>query len=296
MGDKLLLIVNPTSGKMRARNQLLEVIRIFCQASFSVSVHVTRWQGDAAQVVEKRGRDFDLLVACGGDGTFNEVVSGALKIGFSGAIGFLPCGTTNDLAQTLGIPKNLSKASLLITKTPPKDLDFGVFCGNRCFTYIASFGAFTDVAYSTDQNLKNVFGHAAYLAEGISRLKDLRAYSMKILCDGVEYEGDFLFGAVANALSIGGVMKLKKSSVDLRDGMHEVLLVKKPKNAAELASLSVDLIGGNFESKTILFFRGKEFEFRCSQAIPWCVDGEFAGQHEKAKIRNLHQKLQIIYP
>lgn len=125
---------------------------------------------------------------------------------------------------------------------------------------------------------------------------DLRAYSMKILCDGVRYEGDFLFGAVANSLSIGGVMKLKKSKVDLRDGLHEVLLVRNPKNAAELASLSVDLISGNFDSKSILFLRGKEIEFRCPEAIPWCVDGEFAGQHETARILNLHQKLRIIHP
>ncbi|MBR2615304.1 MAG: diacylglycerol kinase family lipid kinase [Clostridia bacterium] len=295
MKKKLLLIVNPYAGKMRAKNELLGICKIFCEADFTVTVHVTRCQSDATRAVVYSGREYDVIVACGGDGTLNEVVTGALRIGFTGAIGFLPCGTTNDFAGSLGIPKNLSAAARLVAEGKAGFLDFGSFNGDRTFTYVATFGAFTDVAYATDQKLKNVLGHAAYVTEAIARLKDLRPYRVRVVCDGKEYEDDFLFGAALNSLSIGGVLKLKRELVDLSDGMHEVLLVRNVKNAADLANLSVEILSGNYENKSVLFFRGKEIEFSCREPIPWCVDGEFAGNHETARVRNVHKRLKMIH-
>ncbi len=296
MKKKLLLIVNPTSGKMRAKNELMAVCKTFCDADFSVNIHVTRCQSDATRVVIEEGKAYDVIVACGGDGTLNEVVAGALKIEFDGALGFLPCGTTNDLANTIKIPKNLKRAAEMITYEGTKPLDFGVFNQNRYFSYVASFGAFTDVAYSTDQKMKNVFGHAAYVTEAIARLKDLRPYHMKVTCDGVEYEDDFLFGATANTLSIGGVLKLKKDQVDLRDGFHEVLLIRNPKTPADMAQLSVEMLSGVYENKSVLFFRGKKILFESREALPWCLDGEYAGMHTNVEIQNLQGKLHLICP
>lgn len=296
MVKNLLLIVNPTSGTMRSKQQLLNICKTFCDADYGVSVHITRCRGDATRCVEERGNQFDVIVSCGGDGTFHEVVNGAAKIDYAGEIGFLPCGTTNDFAQTLQIPKNIAKASLLITYEKAKFLDFASFNKDSYFTYVASFGAFTDVAYSTDQKWKQVFGHAAYVTEALARLKDLRSYSMRISCDGEVYEDEFLFGAVANTLSIGGVMKLKKDQVDLRDGFHEVLLIRNPKKTVDFANLSRELLSGNFENKSVLLFRGKKIVFECDEAIPWCVDGEYADDHKKVVIRTLHNRLRVLYP
>ena len=144
--------------------------------------------------------------------------------------------------------------------------------------------------------MKNVFGHAAYVTEAISRLKDLRPYRMTVVCDGETYEDEFLFGAVANTFTIGGVLKLKKDRVDIQDGMHEVLLIRKPKNASDLAQLSVELLSSNYENKSVLFFRGKNVSFTCEEGIPWCVDGEYAGDHKKVEIENLHRAIRVIYP
>lgn len=296
MSQKLLLIVNPISGKMKAKNELMRICKTFCDAEYSVNVHITRCRGDAIREVVENGKNFDTIVACGGDGTLNEVVTGALRSQFIGTLGFLPCGTTNDLAESIKIPRNLGKAAELITYGAPRFLDFGNFNHNRYFTYVASFGAFTDVSYSTDQKLKNVLGHAAYVTEAIAKLKDLRAYHMKVTCDENTVEGDFLFGAVANSLSIGGVMKLKKDQVDLSDGLHEVILIRNPKNAQDLANLSREMLSGNYENQSVLFFKGKKIQFQCDEAIPWCVDGEYAGAHEKTKISNIHHKLRIICP
>ena len=294
MQKKLLLIVNPTAGKMQAKNHLMGICKTFCDAEYSVNIHVTRCKMDAERYVLNCGKEYDVIVSCGGDGTLNEVVSGALRCGYEGTFGFLPCGTTNDLATTMGIPKNLQKAALLVTYGEPKTLDFGLFNKNRYFAYVASFGAFTDVSYSTDQKKKNVFGHAAYVTEAIARLKDLRPYRMKVNCDGEEFEDEFLFGAAANSFSIGGVLKLKKNQVDLHDGCHEVLLIRNPKTAADLAQLSVEMLSGSYENKSVLFFRGKEIRFSCDEEIPWCVDGEYAGTHNEVCVKNLQGAIRLI--
>ncbi len=296
MAKRLLLLVNPISGKARIKTQLMGILKIFSDAGFRTEVHVTRFASDATQKVMEEGKNFDVIVALGGDGTLNEVVTGALRVRYEGDIGFVPCGTTNDFASSLSIPKDPIKAAELIATGVGKEQDFGSFNRLRYFTYIAAFGAFTDVSYSTDQKLKNVFGHVAYVSEGIARLQELRSYHVKVTCDDVLYEEDVLFGAAANSLSIGGVMKLKSDQVDLSDGYHEVLLVRNPKNAADLAHLSKELLSGNFENKSVLFFRGKKIVFDCDEEIPWCVDGEFAGKYEHAVIRNLHDRLKIIYP
>ena len=296
MAKKILLLVNPVSGKTAAKTHLLGIVKEFCDAGHSVTVHITQRRADATAKVIEEGFSYDIIVACGGDGTFNEVVTGAVRSQFEGALGFLPCGTTNDLANTLSLPKKLVQAGALIANTEPKELDIGSFNRTRYFTYIATFGAFTDVAYSTDQKLKNVLGHAAYVTEAIGRLVDLRSYRVRVDCDGEIYEDDFLFGAAANSFSIGGVMKLKKDQVSLNDGYHDVLLIRNPKNAIDLANLSKELLSGNFTNKSVLFFHGKKIAFDCEEEIPWCVDGEFAGNHSHAVVRNLKNRIRIFYP
>jgi len=292
---KLFLLVNPIAGKMKVKAHLLEILKIL-SAEYDVSVHVTRFAGDASLITEQRGKEFDVIVACGGDGTLSEVLKGALKCGFEGSLGYIPCGTTNDFAESTGIPKTLANAAKLIAEGEAKEMDFGMFGANRCFTYVASFGAFTEVSYSTDQKLKNALGHLAYVLEGIAKLKDLRSYRMKVDCDGAKYEGDFLFGSATNTYSMGGVLKLKKSDVDLTDGYHEVLLVKEPKTPAEMAKLSQDLIAMDFSAKSFLFLKGKDISFTAEEEIPWCVDGEYAGKHEKVRVRTLHKKMKIFRP
>jgi len=296
MAKKLLLLVNPIAGKKRVKVDMLGILKVFSDADFVTTVHVTRRSGDATDYVMESGKAYDVIVACGGDGTLNEVVTGALRIRYEGALGFLPAGTTNDFANSLGIPKGLLKAAQLIAQGEARELDFGAFNRLRYFIYVAAFGAFTDVSYSTDQKLKNVFGHAAYVSEAIARLVDLRSYHVKVTCDGVLYEDDFLFGAAANSLSLGGVMKLKPDQVDMADGYHEVLLIRNPKTASEFAQLSAELLSGNFENKSILLFRGKQITFECDEEIPWCVDGEFAGKFYQAEVRNLHSRLRIFFP
>jgi diacylglycerol kinase family enzyme len=134
------------------------------------------------------------------------------------------------------------------------------------------------------------------MTEALAQVKDVRPYRMRVICDDTVIEDEFLFGAVANALSIGGVMKLKKDEVDVSDGYHELVLMKNPKNAADISNLSREFFSGKFENKSILLLRGKRIVFECEESLAWCTDGEYAGNHERVQIQNLHGVLSVIRP
>lgn len=296
MYQRTLLIVNPNSGKKLAHKKLFEIAQLFCGAGTDLSVHITRAPKDAAEVVRARGASRDLIVAFGGDGTLNEVITGALAIRYPGAIGYIPSGTTNDIASSLSIPKDPMKAALAVLSNEPRYLDFGAFNQDRCFAYIASFGAFTEVSYGTDQKAKNAFGYLAYLGTSMSAAAKIRPYHVRVTCDRLEIEDDFILGAVANSHSIAGVVKLRPDQADLTDGVHEMLLVRKTKNPGDFARIVHEVTHGNLESEGLIFLRGSHFVFECDEAIPWGVDGEYAGEHTRAEIRTLHNVIRLIRP
>ena len=281
---------------MRLYKDLMAVIRTFSDADYTVQVYTTRARRDATRFMAEHGNEFDTVVAGGGDGTLNEVVTGALQSGFKGILGFIPCGTTNDLGETLGLPKDPVQAAELIARGEAKDLDFGRLNGELYFTYVASFGAFTEVSYSTNQKFKNAFGHLAYILQGVASVGDVKPYRMKITCNGKVYEDEFLFGGAVNSRSIAGIVKLPKERVDLCDGMHEVLLVKNPKNAAKLAVLLKDIIAGVLEGEDLIFLRSDRILFEAEEEVPWCIDGEFAGDHRSVLLENIHGKQKIVMP
>ncbi|MBP5289059.1 MAG: diacylglycerol kinase family lipid kinase [Clostridia bacterium] len=296
MDKRVLLIVNPFSGKLQAKNELMRIVKTLCDADFSVSIHITRCRKDATRVTEERAKNFDTVIACGGDGTLNEVMTGVIRSGYTGEVGFLPAGTTNDLAATLKLPRNLVKAAELITYGAVRPVDYGSFNKNQFFAYIASFGAFTETSYNTDQKAKNVWGHLAYLAEGIGSVGTIRPYNLTVTCDGERVSGSFVFGAAANSLSIGGIVKLKPEEVDLTDGMHELLLVRTPEMPGDLSATIGSILAEDFDPEHVILLRGKRMEFHCREEVPWCLDGEFAGKCKTALIETLPERLRIIRP
>ena len=234
---KMLFILNPKAGQMRANKQLVELLTVFCEAGYDVLVRTTCKPGDAVEIAQRLAGEVDLVVSCGGDGTFNEAVTGLLRSGAAVPIGHLPAGTTNDFAISLGIPTNLKEAAKLIACGTPEEYDIGRF-GDRYFTYVASFGAFTRASYATPQNVKNALGHVAYLLEGIQELSQLRMEHIRLLLDDeTEIEDDFIFGAICNSTSVGGILTLDPKQVDLKDGKFELLLIPLPKNLTELQGL-----------------------------------------------------------
>lgn len=294
---KLLLIVNPKSGKNKIRPALMGVVETFSDASYCVTVYPTKSKGDAIQKTAsiKKG-EYDLLVVCGGDGTLNEVITGVMQSNPNIPIGYIPAGTLNEWSTGLGISRNIRQAARDIVNGTEVDLDIGKF-GDKYFTYTASFGAFTSASYSTPQDVKNVFGQAAYIFEGIKSLSSIKPFHLKFECDDKTFEGDYLFGAISNSLSVGGIVKFDQAVVNLNDGMFEVLLIKNPSNILKLQPMLDGILRQELDREGMEFFHTNNLRiFLEDKELDWTLDGEHATQTGMIEISNIHNAIRFIIP
>ena len=290
---KLLFIVNPRAGRSKSRSPLFDAIAVFSQAGYLVSLHKTTAPGDAAITAAREGGDYDLVVAAGGDGTLNEVISGLMKLEHRPLLGYLPQGSTNDFASSLQISGNPVMAAMSIVRNVPCQLDIGQW-NERCFVYVASFGAFTKSSYSASQAAKNALGHFAYILEGMKDLNTLRPYRVRLTADGEVLDGEYLFGAVCNSTSIGGLMKLDPERVVLDDGKFELLLVPNPRTALDLQNLVVALLNQQYDSEGLVFRHVSSIHLETEEDLPWSLDGEYAPSAAKVNIHNHQAALRML--
>ena len=294
MSEKtLLLILNPAAGTRQARKVLPELLQLFTSYGWQSLVAVTAARGDATRFVEQMGHRVQLVVCIGGDGTFNETVTGLMHAGLDLPIGYLPAGSTNDFANSLHLSADVLRAAKDIMEGQETVLDIGRF-NDRYFSYVASFGAFTRASYATPQNVKNVLGHFAYILEGIKDLPSIRPVKLRLLANGQVYEGEYVFGAVSNSTSIGGILTLPPHVVDLQDGFMEVMLVRMPKNATELQELLTAAALQQYDCGCIDFFRAERVEVEPEPDLAWSLDGEFEAGSERVCIENVHRALRLI--
>ncbi len=291
---KLLILMNPCSGKKKAVPHLAEIIALFNRADYEVTVHMTADQGDATTVVAQRGSAYDLLVCIGGDGTFNEVITGLDALESRPPIGYIPAGSTNDFAGSLRLSKDVLIAAQNIIDGSPHPLDMGKFNG-RCFSYIASFGAFTRASYSTPQNLKNLLGHTAYLLESVKELTAIRSHHLRFTtADGKVYEDDYIFGAISNSTSVAGVLTLDPRIVDMNDGLLELLLVRKPRSLLEMSDCIKALTTQDYNCPILTFLSTPSVEIEAPEDVDWTLDGEFQKGTTHCSVVNCHSAINII--
>ncbi len=293
---KLIIIANPCSGKAKIKNDLLKIVQIFSQADYDVTVYPTKSRGDATQkAASLKEGEFDRIVICGGDGTLNEVITGVMQSNIRCTIGYIPLGTLNEWSSGLKISRNaITAASDIVTGTEI-ELDIGKF-NNRYFSYTASFGAFTEASYSASQDIKNVLGQAAYLFEGIKSLANIKPIHLKFSCNGKEIEDDYLFGAVSNSMSVGGIVKFKDSLVKLDDGEFEVLLIKNPSSILQFQSILDGIIRKDLDRKGIEFFHTSQITVTGGKDVAWTLDGEYAPGEDTVTLTNMHSALHLIVP
>ena len=296
MTKKLLLIVNPCSGRAKMRTELLRVVETLSNGGYTVTVYPTKARGDATDCVcALREDEYDRIVVCGGDGTLNEVITGLMQSGLHITLGYIPSGTLNEWSSGLGIARSIPKAAEDITTGKKIQLDMGRF-GDRYFAYTASFGAFTDASYSAPQDIKNVLGQAAYFFEGIKSLGNIKPVHLKFKTEEREIEGDFLFGAVSNSMSVGGIVKFDESVVKLNDGQFEVLLIKNPDNILKLQPIIDGILKRDFAKEGIEFFTADSVTVTGGDGLSWTLDGEYAKGEEEIVISNLHNAIELIVP
>ena len=289
----LLFILNPSAGRKHIKSKLFDIVDVFVKADYNVRVYPTQAKEDATRIVSEEGWLYDLIVCAGGDGTLDEVVTGCMKCGCDTPIGYIPCGTTNDFARSLGIPKDPIRATKRIVKYPPKPIDVGSFNGDF-FIYVAAFGAFTDVTYTTPQEYKNYLGHAAYLLEGIKSVASLTPYHLKIQYDDNVIEDDFILGMITNSLTVGGFPNPNAKIAELEDGLYEVLLVKFPMNPIDLQATVTAYLTGEFNPEYMYQFKAQKIIIESPEEIQWTLDGEFGGSVAYAEVENLHKAVSII--
>lgn len=292
---RLLFIFNPKAGKGQIRNNLLDIIDTFVKAGYEVNARPTQYAGEAAEIARERSAEYDFVVCSGGDGTLDEVVTGLMQSGERRPLGYIPAGSTNDFANSLGLPKNMKNAAEVVVGGKTYACDIGSFNDNS-FVYIAAFGLFTEVSYETRQEIKNVLGHMAYILEGVKKLTAIKSYHMKITTQDTVIEDDFLYGMVTNSVSVGGFKGITGKFVDLSDGVFEVTLIKRPKNLEELNQIIGALTLRDIDVAQMYCFKTSYIKIESPEEVAWTLDGEFGGRHTDVEIENLKQALDIMIP
>ena len=292
---KLVFIFNPKAGKGKIKTSLMEIVDIFNKGCYEVIIRATQAPRDAYEQVKKYADQVDLIVCSGGDGTLDEVVTGITEVGSNVPIGYIPAGSTNDFANSLFMPKNMLDAASMIMDGEIYKCDVGRF-NHQTFAYVAAFGLFTDVSYETDQAVKNVLGHMAYILEGAKRIFNIPSYKIKVEHDGEVIEDEFIFGMVTNSRSVGGFSNMVGKNIVFDDGLFEVTLIKTPKNPIALQEIIAALLIEQVDTKHMYTFKTKKITFDSVEEIPWTLDGEFGGEQDYVEIENVQKAMEIMVP
>lgn len=295
MSKKMLFIYNPHSGKGLVKKNLADILDVFTKKGFEVTAYPTQAREDGLKKAEAEAANYDRIVCSGGDGTLDEVMTGVVRSGVDVPIGYIPAGSTNDFANSLGIPKSMVRAAAVAAGDTTFQCDIGDFNGDT-FVYVAAFGMFTEVSYKTSQQMKNVLGHVAYLLEGAKYLSDIKSYAMQVHYDGQVIQDHFIYGMITNSKSVGGFKGITGNDVKLDDGVFEVTLIKNPKNPMELKEILQSLTNRIDDSDLIYTFKASELKVVSKKIVPWTLDGEFGGDHQELIVKNLNKRVRLFVP
>lgn len=293
--EKVLFIYNPHAGKGAMRNKLSDVMEIFMNAGFEVTVYATMQQQDATEIVRRTGLAYDRVICSGGDGTLHEVTHGLMEFPEEQRpkCGYIPTGTVNDFATGIRIPKRILKAAEIVAGNNCHAYDIGDMNG-KFFTYVAAFGAFTSVSYETPQATKNLLGKTAYVLEGVVKLNTIKAVHVVVETEDERWEEDCLLGMVTNAKSVGGLNLYRKQKIYLDDGYFDGIFVRKPDNVLELNQVMSFLLTGK-ENSQVHMIRGRQIVITSDEAVAYTLDGENGGEYEKTVITNHKQAITYFH-
>lgn len=291
-----LVIINPVSGRNMITEYTDDILSLLKKRGCRTRVMLTRGKGDARSFALQYGMDNELIVCCGGDGTLSEVVNGLAELPHRPDIAYVPTGTTNDFSKNMGLSTDILMSIIDIAHGEPKELDIGSF-NDKYFIYVASFGLFAESSYATPQNLKKRLGHLAYVMTGTKELLNLKSYRVRLTDDkGNVYEDEYIYGSVSNSNTIGGLMRFDSSAVDLQDGLHEVVLIRRPKNLFEFNDAVRAILSGKYDSDLITVFSTSQVTVESPQPIDWSLDGEHERTEDAVTITNIRRAIRLIFP
>ncbi len=294
---KMMLLINPNAGRGGYRAALADILQTFHRSGYVSTVFFTDGRGDATRLTAAHGADFDRLVCVGGDGTLSETVAGLMQLDKKPELGYIPLGTVNDVASSLGLSRSPAAAAKTAAAGRLRPLDVGCFNERDYFTYVAAFGAFTEVSYETPQNQKQALGRLAYIFAGMAALGRVTSHHVRVEWDGGMLADDFIFGGVTNSRSVAGLVRLRDMDDDaLCDGLFEIFLVRAPADALDLANVISSVLASDFTGENVIRLRGSHARFRFDEPTPWTRDGEAGGEHLDVSCRNLQAAVRIAVP
>lgn len=296
MEKKLMLIINPAAGRGGYALELPEALRTLDAGGYRTTLFFTAGRADATRFAAQHGGEYDAVACIGGDGTLSEVLGGLMQLPSPPPVGYIPMGTANDVATTLGLPKNDTVGAVRrILAGTPHPFDVGGFGDSDYFAYIAAFGAFTEVSYATPQDQKKLLGHLAYVLQGAAQLTRLETIHTVVEYDEGRFEGDLLYGSMSNSTSVAGIVRLKETMVSLGDGLSELVLVKDPGSVEGFGELVSSVLSQRFDSDKLLILHTKRARFTFDKPVAWTRDGEAGGEHTSVELRNCHAPVKLIF-
>ena len=296
MEKKLMLIINPAAGRGGYKTNIGEALHSFDLGGYRTTLFFTAARGEATDFAARFAADFDTVACIGGDGTLSEVLAGLMQLDNPPPVGYIPMGTANDVATTLGLPKNDTVgAARRIVHGTPHPLDVGGFGDDDYFAYIAAFGAFTEVSYATPQDQKKRLGHLAYVLQGAQQLGKIESYRTRVEYDGGTVEADLLYGSMSNSTSVAGIVRLPGDMVCLGDGVSELVLVKNPGSIAGFGEIVESVLSQRFDSDNLLILHTKRACFHFEKPVSWTRDGEAGGEYQDIELKNYNCPVQLIF-
>ena len=293
---RLMMIVNPSAGRGGYRYYFGEAMKILADGGYSIELFFTAGPKEATELARTYAADFDAVACIGGDGTLSEVLAGLMKVQNPPPLGYIPMGTTNDVATTVGIPKNDTiGAARRIVMGEPHPFDVGGFGKDEYFTYIAAFGAFTEVSYATPQDQKRALGHLAYVLQGAQQLGKIEKIPVRVEYDTGVYEGELVYGSMSNSLSVAGIVRLREDMVLLGDGISELVLVQDPGTIDAYGEMISAVLTRSFESNSLKIIQTRRARFTFDRPVAWTRDGEDGGKHRELELCNYHAPVRLIF-
>ncbi len=292
----LMLIVNPNAGRSGYRFSFGDAMKVLADGGYQVTLFFTTRPGEATEFAAAYARDYDTVACIGGDGTLSEVISGLMRIPNPPPLGYFPMGTTNDIATSLGIPKNDTVAAARrILSGEPHPFDVGGFGEDSYFAYVAAFGAFTKVSYATPQDQKRALGQLAYVLQGAAQLGKIERIPAHIEYDDGVFDGELVYGSMSNSTSVAGIVHFPEGMVSLGDGMSELVLVKDPGRVDAYGELAASVLSRRFDSDNLIIIHTRRARFCFEQPVAWTRDGEDGGMHQDVTLCNYHAPVRLVF-
>lgn len=293
---KLMLIINPAAGRGGYKQGFTEALKILNDGGYRTTLFYTAGARDATEYAGRYAHDFDAVACIGGDGTLSEVIAGLMRVPSPPPLGYIPMGTANDVATTLGLPKNDTiGAALRLVRGSAHPYDVGGFGADEYFAYIAAFGAFTEVSYATPQDMKKRLGHLAYVLQGMAALPKLESYNTRVEYDGGVVEAPLVYGSMSNSTSVAGIVKLREEMVCLGDGMSELVLVKDPGSIEGFSEIVTSVLSQRYDSDKLIILHTTRAKFTFEKPVAWTRDGEAGGKYAEVELKNYAAPIELIF-